>query len=195
MTTASDNFNRANETPIASPWATTIGGGANLATNALTSVSTIDKRSHYTGAWADDHESSGTVGNLATSSQYAILTVRADAGGNCFGVYTDGVSGAGHTEFDRWTLGVQTTLNAIATTFVNGDLMRLTVTGQIPAITLTAYKWVAGAWSQVGQQTGIAVGPASGDPGAGAYGVATLDDWNGTDGGGGGSTLMGQACV
>lgn len=181
MPTVSDNFNRANETPIGSPWASSIGGGANLTNNALTSIASGERLSFYTGTFVADQESYGTVGNLVSNSQYAELAVRMDANGNAFVLFTDGDSGAGHTEFGVFANGSYSTLAGVATTFANGNRMRLTVSGASPNITLTAYKDTGGGWVQVGQITGVS-GPNSGNPGAGAYGTATIDDWTGTDG-------------
>lgn len=181
MTTASDSFTRANETPLASPWATSYGSGMNLTSNVAVSTASTDKGSYYTGTWGNDQESMGTIGALTTNSQYAGLLVRANGSGNAYQVITDGTTGAGHTEFGYWSGGSYSSLNGIATTFANGNGMRLTVSGASPNIILTLYKDTGSGWVQVGQQTGISVGPASGNPGVGCYGVATIDDWSATD--------------
>lgn len=180
MTTRTDNFNRANENPIGSPWVSSIGGGAILSSNALTSGGT-DRVSYYSDTWGADQESWGTVGNLVSGSNYAVIGVRLDSNGDGFAVVTDGAPGVGHTEFARYHNGAYTGLGGIATTFANGDRMRLTVSGTAGLITLTAYKDTGSGWVQVGQITGQ-TGPNSGAPGAGAYGDATVDDWGGTDG-------------
>jgi hypothetical protein len=181
MTTHTDNFNRANETPLAAPWSTCFGGGARLVSNAITSVANTESGSYYFDTWGADQESMATVGNLSPNTNYAELLVRADGSGNAFGLVTDGQSGAGHTEFARWNAGTYTALGGVATTFANGDKMRLTVSGSSGSITLTAYKDTGGGWVQVGQITGQ-TGPNSGAPGVAAYGLATIDDWTGTDG-------------
>lgn len=185
---ANDNFNRANETPLASPWATSYGGGMNLVNNAARSVVDEDRGSFYTGTWGADQQSEATVGNLVNSTNYAGVLVRADGAGNAFQVITDGASGAGHTEFARWDAGVYTTLGGIATTFVNGDRLRLHVSGTSPNITLTCYKNGA----QVAQLTGV-TGPNSGNPGVGCYGTATVDDWSASDELGGGTVIDDQS--
>ena len=179
MTTASDDFNRANESPVASPWTTMLGGGAILSSNVLTSESAVDRRSFYSGTWGNDQEASAVVGGLSSGDQYACLIVRANAtsGGNAFEIQTDGVSGSGHTSFGKWTNGAFSELGAIATTVANGDTLRLTVSGSSGSIVLTAYK----NGGQVGQLTGQ-TGNNSGNPGAGAFGqLATVDTWSATD--------------
>jgi hypothetical protein len=184
MTTASDNFNRANEAPIASPWVSAIGGGANLTTNALVSTASIDRMSYYGGTWANDQECTGIVGNLLANTRYSGLGLRFN-GDDGFEVITDGTTGAAHTEFGLWTNGSYASLAGIATTFADGDAMRFTVSGVSPNIVLTLYKNAA----QVGQATGVS-GPNAGNPGAGCFDVATIDDWSATDGGGGASALF-----
>lgn len=195
MTTASDDFNRANETPIASPWTSAVGSGANLTSNALTSTASTDKQSFYSGTWGNDQECTATVGNLASNSRYAQLNLRLNAtsGGNGFSVYTDGASGSGHTEFAAYTNGSQSVLGTIATTFANGDTMRFTVSGSSPNIVLTCYK----NGTQVGQVTGQS-GNNSGNPGAGAFGAATIDGWSATDNAAGGTSItsgLGQLTI
>lgn len=181
MTTRTDNFNRADESPIGAPWASFIGGGAILSSNALTSSGGTERISYYSDTWGADQESWGTVGNLSSFTNYAEIGVRLDSNGNGFVVVTDGASGVGHTEFGRFDNGAYTVLGGIATTFANGDRLRLTVSGTSGSITLTAYKDTGSGWVQVGQITGQ-TGPNSGAPGAGAYGLATVDNWSATDG-------------
>lgn len=182
MTTRTDSFNRANETPLASPWAACTRGGAALINNVVTaSQSNQDQTSYYNDTWGNDQESMATVGNLAANTNFAMLLVRADGNGNAFLFSTDGQSGLGHTEFARYSSGSYTALGGIATAFANGDKARLTVSGTSPNITLTAYKDSGSGWVQVGQLTGV-TGPDSGAPGVGAYNTATIDDWTGTDG-------------
>lgn len=178
MTTASDNFNRANETPLATPWANCYGSGMNLASNAATSTASTDKGSFYnSGTWGANQSAEGTVGALASNAAYSGVLVRANGSGNAFQVYTDGVSGAAHTAFARWDAGTTTELGGIATTFTAGDVIKLEVSGTSGSITLTAYK----NGTQVGQLTNQ-TGPNSGNPGLGCYGTATIDNWSATDG-------------
>jgi hypothetical protein len=179
MTTASDDFNRANETPIAAPWAAIVGGGANLTSNALASTAGTEKLSYYnSGTWGNNQEAEGVVGNLSESNNYAELLVRSGASGNGYSVYTDGVSGAGHTEIARYDGGTPTVLQSIATTFANGDTLKIGVVGT----TITMYKNGAAQTPTATDAT-----YASGNPGAGGFGAATIDNFSATDGAGGGS--------
>lgn len=174
---ASDNFNRANETPLAAPWATSYGGGMQLVSNVAQSTTSTDRGSYYTGTWGADHSSEAVIGNLVNSTNYAGVLVRADGSGNAFQLGTDGASGAAHTFFGRWDAGSFTELAGIVTTFANGDVIKLEVSGQSPNITLTAFK----NGVQVGQLTGQS-GHNGGNPGIGCYGLATVDNWSATDG-------------
>lgn len=183
MTTASDSFTRANESPVTTPWATSYGGGLNLTSNVLISTASADRGSVYnSGAWGAGQSAQGIVGALSDSTQYAGVLVRADTSGNAFQFVTDGTTGAGHTAIYRWDAGVGTELGGIATTFANGNGIRLDVSGTSPDIVLTAYKDTGGGYSQVGQLTGV-TGHNTGNPGAGNFGAGTLDDWSATDGG------------
>ena len=182
MTSASDSFTRANETPVASPWSSVIGSGVNLTSNVLTSTASTDKSSLYTGTFGNCQEASVKVGALSGSNQYASVCVRMSGSGvtaNYWEFGTDGVTGTAHSYFGKWTNGVFSEEAAIATTVANGDTIKLTVTGQTPNIVLTAFK----NGSQVAQITGRS-GANSGNPGVGAFGVATDDDFIGTDGAG-----------
>lgn len=182
MTTATDDFTRsANETPAASPWAACVGGGMNIDATAdvATSTSATDKHSMYDGGltWGNDQTVSVIVGGLTASSAYASVNLRMDASGNGFTVYTDGSSGAGHTEIAIWTSGVAGSPTSIATTFSAGDELKASISGSTGSIVVTAYK----NGTQVGQATGLS-GNNSGKPGTGAYGTATVDNFSATDG-------------
>lgn len=174
MTTASDDFNRANESPVGAPWTSVIGGGANLSSNALTSTATTDRRSLYSGTWGNDHIAHVNVGNLTSGVNYAAVCVRlaTTGGGRGYEVYTDGVSGAGHTEIARWDAGAATVLASVATTFVNGDKLSLRIAGT----TLTVYK------NDVSVGTTTDSTYSSGNPGCGAYQSGTVDNFSADDG-------------
>jgi len=175
MTTASDSFTRANETPVASPWVTvTPLGGMNLTSNALVGVASNSRASLYSGTWGNDQRVDAVVGALSTSNNYPEVWVRGSTGGNGYKVYTDGSTGG--TAIARMDAGAETIIQAVSVGFVNGDTLGIGIVGT----TITLYK------------NGVAQTPtatdatyASGLPGAGAYGVGTIDDWTATDGGGG----------
>jgi hypothetical protein len=173
MTTASDAFTRANETPVASPWATvTPLGGLNLASNALTGVTDVARASLYnSGTWGNDQRVDVVVGNLQGGTRYAEAWVRGSTGGNGYKVYTDGTTGG--TAIARMDAGSEVSLQAVAVAFAAADTLGIGIVGT----TITLYK------------NGVAQTPtatdatyASGLPGAGAYGLATIDDWTADDG-------------
>lgn len=173
MTTASDSFTRANETPVTTPWATvTPLGGMNLTSNALVGTASVARASLYnSGTWGNDQRVDAVIGALSATNNYPEVWVRGSTGGNGYKVYTDGTTGG--TAIARVDAGAETTIQAVAVAFANGDTLGIGIVGT----TITLYK------------NGVAQTPtatdatyASGLPGAGAYGVGTIDDWTATDG-------------
>lgn len=65
-----DDFNRANETPIAAPWTQQSGSGGtiNLASNAVTAGSAADKFYYYSGATATANQFSQWVSNSSVTN-------------------------------------------------------------------------------------------------------------------------------
>lgn len=174
MTTASDDFNRANETPLASPWTNWLSTGANLVSNAATGVSAASRASFYnSGTWSDDQECSGIVGNLGSGVRYSSVGVRcaATSGGRGYMCYTDGVAGASHTDIVRLTNGTETIIKSVATAFANGDRIG------IRAVGTSISMWKNGTQiDSVNDST-----YTSGYPGINFYGLATMDDWQAAD--------------
>lgn len=194
MTTASDNFDRADEVPISSPWAASVGA-ARLVSNQLTSASGAYGISRYaSGTWADDQEVEATVAARQSDAYWAFIAVRMDASGNGFAFETDGTSA--NSGLTKFVAGSETSFTTPAADFAVGDRMRLRVEGQSPDITLTAWKQTGGVgdWVQVAQVTGWS-GNDSGVPGGGAYSLAGIANWSATDelGGGGSQALEGAA--
>lgn len=173
MTTAADSFTRANETPVATPWATvTPIGGMNLTSNALIGTASSPRASLYnSGTWGADQRVDVVVGALSAANNYAEAWVRGSTGGNGYKVYTDGTTGG--TAIARMDAGAETTIQAVAVAFTNGDTLGIGIVGT----TLTLYKNGAAQTPTITDAT-----YASGLPGAGAYGVATIDDWAADDG-------------
>lgn len=126
-------------------------------------------------------------GTLTSGALYVGAAVRADAsgGGNAYVFYTDGASGAGHTEIAKLIGGVFTVLQSIATTFATADTIELRVNGS----TLQAFKnsvQVGSDQATGGQLTGGASAIyAFHSTGASAGGV---DAWTGDNVAGGGFT-------
>lgn len=175
MTTASDDFNRANETPVASPWESVIGGGINLSGNLLLGTASTAKASRYnSGTWGDDQRVDAVIGGLSASANYAELYVRLTSGGNGYKVYTDGTSGG--CAICRVDAGSEVVLQIVTgLTFTNGDTAGIGVSGT----TLTVYKNNVAQTPTATDSTYT----TGGLPGAGSYGAATIDDWTATDGG------------
>ena len=106
--------------------------------------------------------------------QYAQISVRSsgtsESSFKAYAFYTDGVAGAGHSEVAKVINGSWTTLRSFASTFLAGDIIKISVVGA----TVTVYK------------NGVALGSVTdtslpaGSPGVGVYGnLATIDDWEG----------------
>ncbi len=74
---ASDNFNRANESPLASPWATGLGGGLQIVSNQTQGVTAgSDNLSYYNGgiAWPSDQYSQAKLaGSFDLSNARAVV--------------------------------------------------------------------------------------------------------------------------
>lgn len=175
MTTASDNFNRANG-GLGSNWTTGIGTLA-ISSNAVVGTSVTTSISFWataTNTFGNDQESQVVVGNISTNIRYSAVAVRA-SGTRCYEAYTDGASGAGHTAIARIDAGVETEILAVATTFTAGDVLKLGIVGT----TLQMYKNGTAVGGTVTDAT-----YASGQPGIGTYDVATIDDWSASDGAG-----------
>lgn len=111
----SDNFNRANETPIASPWTQLSGstGNVNLATNAITHASAGDCFYYYSNA-------SGWNANQSSQFLYADFVVNSDWGpavrigsGGGFSGYFYSQFGSGRT-IGKWVSGSFSSVEAAA---------------------------------------------------------------------------------
>ncbi|HET9634829.1 MAG TPA: Ig-like domain-containing protein [Gemmatimonadaceae bacterium] len=122
----------------------------------------------------DQYSQTRIAGGLVNGTQFVQVIVRAtgtgDSSYNNYSFYSDGVAGSGHTELARVMNGRWTTLRSFNTTFVSGDVMKISVTGS----TITCYK------------NGVSIGTATdsslptGSPGVGVYGnTVTIDDWQG----------------
>lgn len=120
---------------------------------------------------------------LVSGAQFIQLTVRAsgqNATAKDYEFYTDGVSGAGHSEIARRVANVPTVLGNIATTFTSLDVIRLialdTGTGKV---LLTVLKNGVSVGSVTDSSASII---SSGAPGVGVFGNTVLiDDWEGWD--------------
>jgi len=117
---ASDNFNRANQNPIGSPW-TNFQGNAQLISNALSPAvvtANISAAVIYTGiTWPNDQFSQASLTQLITGEGYAALVLRHTTGGDYYYCGFDASPGFGG-------MGVSTTIHIWR--FVGGSLTSLT---------------------------------------------------------------------
>jgi len=183
---ATDNFNRANESPVLlAPWrmgSTQADSAWQLFSNqAIPAVASFVAWTYYDSTWTGDHYSQGTIGGPAIGSLFIGVGVRMQSTGERGYVLWDS---AGTYKLERDDAGTFTTLiSTIANSPSGGDVLKLQAVGS----TLTA--WVNG--SIVGTVTDTTY--STGAPGMVGYGNSaqvTLDDWEGVDvgaGGGGGS--------
>lgn len=188
MTTVSDSFTRANETPLAAPWATGTGDSAmNLSSNAVVvTADGSDCSEIYNGAgapaWGNDQSSSAKLSSGATATGTgAGLWVRHAAAAQtgyrlivCAGPPSNG-------ELALLNAGSFTSLLVFSQAWSNGD------TWELRAVGTTITVWLNGTQIQTVTDATI----ASGSPGiASSSNTSSVawDDWTGTDSFGGGAT-------
>lgn len=179
MATASDDFNRANENPLAGNW-TTRGNALKLVSNAVTSV---DLTSDAAAIWnantfGNDQYSEANVsdtGGISAFDTGAGVSVRVNASGS----YTGYRFVIMHSNYflSKDVAGAYTQIATGSVTWTDGALVRLEATGT----GLTGL--VAGA--TITTQTDASI--ASGSPGllySSELTTATWDNWAGGDLGG-----------
>lgn len=162
-----DDFNRANGSPGAGYTASV--GAATIASNVLTASSTDTVVYDNTNTYPNDQKSQVTLGGLAASTSYAGSAVRCGSGSG-YPFFTDGASGAGHSELSNLASGAFSTLKALASTFANGDITRQEVSGD----TISLYKNSVFVDSVAGGSA-----HASGNAGVYVYPGGTVDDFTG----------------
>jgi hypothetical protein len=185
MTTISDSFNRANETPLASGWTT---GTSDVAFNLTGNVavpsdaSVNDDCSIYTGAtWGNDQSSKAklTCTGTAGGSAGVGLCLRHAAAAKTYYRFALDHAASNNMCIDRFVAGAHAILVTWTQTFTDGDTFEYTVTGPQTASVLTVYR----NGTQVQQFTDNST-IASGTPGLSfstSETAATVDDWVGTD--------------
>jgi hypothetical protein len=177
---ASDDFNRANETPLAGNWTAPDGVADSkffLNSNALNGqgASTLQWMHWTADSLSNSHKSGATLGgsSLAAAGTYGGVATNMQASGQSgylFGV----IAGSGY-KIQRMDSGVRTNLQDCTGTPTAGDILRLD--SDRSAGTLTAYV--------NGTQVGVVSGEntyTGGAPGLFGYtggGAFTLDDWTG----------------
>lgn len=183
MTIWSDDYNRANETPLATgTWGQSGTGSFNLASNQVSHATDAnDNEVYYVAATAIGDQfsqakitalGSGETGvgvccrHIGTSTRTFIRAIADDGGTITVRCFAAGVSGSTATRTG---------------TFAANDILRLEVSGTSPNIVAKVFK----NGVQVGADITGLTGPNTGKPGL-AYsstpaGTTSLDDWSGGD--------------
>lgn len=182
MTTATDNFNRANETPLAGNWTTT-GIAMNLTGNvAVPSATGSDCGARYSGAtWGNDQSSSAKLATTDTAGGGVGpgLLVRWSAAATTGYRLVATHAATNNIELSRFIAGAFTVLVGFTQAWTDGDTWELRVIGPATAAVLGMY--VNGTLVRTFTDNSSI---ASGFPGI-AYSStaanATIDDWTGTD--------------
>lgn len=183
---ATENFNRADGALGASwtTWATeamfvnTNGARDNVQNGA-------NAGAFYSGygSWTADQASEATFVNVNNGADYSGVAVRCTGTGataNGYALLTDGSTGTGHTMLVRLDNGAETEIQAIATTFADGNAGRIEIEGT----NIKCYKNTGSGFVQIGTTYTSATEYSSGSPGAYTYrtnNVIQIDDWRGED--------------
>lgn len=189
---ATDNFNRANENPLAGNWTTGPGEGnmrlvGNLAANF--GDDGIDCAAYYSAiTWPNDQYSKAKLATTGTAGSAAgpMLTVRQSNSADTHYRLAVDHAGTNNVDLRRRVAGTTTPIATFTQAWTDGDTWELRVQGTTLSV------WLNGV--QVGtNQTDANI--ASGYAGI-AYSSldanATIDDWEGGDfaGGGGGGPAI-----
>ena len=122
-----DDFNRANENPLSSPYVTGDGGGAQLLTNAVRGTNGSQYNiSIYEGAAFNSVQSSTITVSTNAGGDYPIIGCNCSnrgAAGSTLDGYIALVEndGGGGCEVYRYDNGVRTNIGGFACTLINGD--------------------------------------------------------------------------
>jgi hypothetical protein len=134
---ATDDFQRANETPLAGNWTTTTSESAfNLTSNvAIPSNDANDCGTRYSGrVWADNQYSSALITSpVAGSDVGAGLCVRVASGARTYYRCVISADVATDCTFRRFIAGASTQLVQFTTSFASGDRVTFRVSGPASA--------------------------------------------------------------
>lgn len=186
MPTATDGFNRTNETPLAAPWTSAGENNFNLAGNvAVPDQNGQDCSMIYTGTFGNDQSSSAKlniVGGSGAGAGIGLYTRHpTTATKSGYRLCGDHVA-SNNWELARFVAGAFTSLLVFTRAWTNGDLFELRAVGPASATVLTVYH----NGVQIQQTTDNST-IASGNPGLGYSGpdggtsAWSADDWTGTD--------------
>jgi hypothetical protein len=185
MTTFNDAFTRADAGTLGANWSVLTGytNGRIVSNQAAgpTSGECMNYVATATATFGADQYAQAVISGMTSSSVYCGVGVRM-SGGNGYVFNTDGVAGATDSEIAKITGGSYAALKAIASSFANGDTIKLVVSGTTNTL-LQLYK----NGVLVDSYTDSTSPFTSGQPGIEAFGSnARVDDFTADDGGGGG---------
>ena len=184
---ASDDFNRADENPLASPWATQTGLSNTKLLSNRCSYDIMDgsNRGNFYGgvAWPADQWSKAKLYCVSTGGvrQGPALYVRMAAGAITNYRFSTDHAAATNCNISRFVAGVRTTVVDFTQAWSDGDEWELWVEGPATAARLRTF--LNGVQkSDTTDNSSI----AAGFPGIGVSGNATItswsiDDWSGGD--------------
>jgi hypothetical protein len=184
-----DDFNRANESPLASPWIAPDGVSTSkfdlLINHVVGNGGATIQLMYYNFAFAGDHYSQATLGgsDLTAVATYAGVAVRIQASGQSAYVYGI-IAGAGSYKIQKINSGTFTALQTCSGTPTVGDVLKLSVSG-------TSLTGTVNGGSTCSATDSDHSGGKAGLFGYNGSSAFTLDDWSGDDVGGGGSTCTG----
>lgn len=187
MASVFDDFQRANETPLAVPWVTGTSDGAfNLSSNVAVAASLgADSCSVYHGAgaptWAVDHGASVkvTVATSVAGVGFGVCLRHAAAARTMYRIVV-GKAASNNVEVQRALAGAFTLVGQRTTAWTDGDLLTAEISGPATAVVIKIYR----NGSQVGADVTDNSSLASGSPGiaySGAASSGSLNDWTGYD--------------
>ena len=179
MTTATDNFNRADTGTLGANWTKQTTWEFQIISNQAASNGGFNPVSEYwnAGTFSGDHSSEAAISGMVSGNTYVGVAVRCSTSAETYyALKTDGASGitggGGHTRIVKVVAGAETALLDIDCPFADGDVIKLAIAGT----TLTAYKNGA----SVGTTTDSSL--SGGKPGLFVYGnAARVDNWTGAD--------------
>jgi hypothetical protein len=181
-----DNFNRADETPLnATTWPLTGTGSFNLATNQVSHPNDAnDNEVYYSAASAlgDQYcQVKFTKAPGDASEQGVGVVCRHIASGATRTFIRAVVDNSGAITVRAFAAGTGTLIGSNAGTFTTGDVLRMEVTGTSPNIVVKVFK----NGVQVGVNFTGVTGPNTGKPGmcfsSSTSNTMTLDDWEAGD--------------
>lgn len=184
MTVVADNFDRANQAPLASGWTTgTTDGAFNLTGNvAVPAAIGSDSSSFYSGAtWSADHSSQGRLtctGTAGGTSGIGLCVRHAPAAKTYYRFVIDHAA-TNNANIARMLAGGFTSLITWTQAFTDGDLFEFRVSGPAAASVLVLFRNGVQVQTFTDNST-----VATGAPGLAYSSVETsvnVNDWVGTD--------------